>query len=118
MLKKLKVSQMEAAVMCTSNRSKYVKYLSHCPRCNRYGGLYALFTKNSPEGKEYGPYFYVMHSIMGFDKEKYHKLRSQGVSYSDARGSKSGKIKYSWKCYIGINSDFAEILASKAEGLV
>jgi len=55
---------------------------------------------------------------MGFDKEKYHKLRSQGVSYSDARGSKSGKIKYSWKCYIGINSDFAEILTSKAEGLV
>ena len=67
--------------------------------------------------KKYGPYFYVMHSIMGFDKKKYHKLRNQGVSYSNARGSKSGIIKYSWKCYIGINSDFAEILASKAKGL-
>ena len=84
--------------MCTSNRSKYVKYLSHCPQCNRYGGLYALFTKNSPEGKEYGPYFYVMHHTMEWDKE-----------------NKSEKVKKSWKCYVGINSEFVKILEFKTE---
>lgn len=95
----------------TTNKTQYVKYLQHCPKCGRFGGLYALFTKNNSE-KEYGPYFYVMHHKTVFSKEKYAENRANGVSPNDARGSKSGKVKESWKCYIGKSTEFEGFMSS------
>lgn len=84
----------------TKNYCKYVAYFPHCPKCGRYGSLYAKWTRTIPYTRLYGPYFTVSHRKSVWNRGKYDKLREAGIPPSKAR-LRSYDTPYQGNCYIG-----------------
>jgi hypothetical protein len=71
---------------------KYVQYEPVCPKCGKFGCVYAQYTQIVRTGHWCGPYYSVVHITRTYDPEKYHRKKGVGAVTR-------GRIAY--RCYFG-----------------